>query len=167
MSILSLLWICGTISSWAATDVFVRPGGNPTKWALVRTPRRMLGEAGKATILQRADGVSSTALGMRRFVFIMWLLRCCPNEYREGFAAEPREHLVHQTQRKRADIEVRAESDANKPFTLMSPLCSKSLTGSGHHVSNFKNQTRSSVAKIWKENLSLGIISFGKVLVIS
>ena len=27
-----------------------------------------------------------------------------------------REHLVHQTQRKRADIEVRADSDVNKPF---------------------------------------------------
>jgi len=34
----------------------------------------------------------------------------------KGFAAEPREHLVHQTQRKRADIEVRADSEVNKPF---------------------------------------------------
>eukprot|EP00944_MAST-04C_sp_MAST-4C-sp1_P015790 g15790.t1 len=34
----------------------------------------------------------------------------------KGFAAAPREHLVHQTQRKRADIEVRADSDASKPF---------------------------------------------------
>ena len=30
--------------------------------------------------------------------------------------ASAREHLVHQTQRKRADIEVRADSDVNKPF---------------------------------------------------
>ena len=34
----------------------------------------------------------------------------------KGFAAAPREHLVHQTQRKRADIEVRADSEVNKPF---------------------------------------------------
>ena len=34
----------------------------------------------------------------------------------KGFAAEPREHLVHQTQRKRADIEVRSDSEVNKPF---------------------------------------------------
>ena len=34
----------------------------------------------------------------------------------KGFAAAPREHLVHQTQRKRADIEVRPNTDANKPF---------------------------------------------------
>ena len=82
MSILSLLWICGTILSWAATDVSVRSGRNPTNWVLVRTSRRMLGETSKVTILQRADGASSTAFGMRRFVFIMWLLRFCPNEYR-------------------------------------------------------------------------------------
>ena len=30
----------------------------------------------------------------------------------KGFAAAPREHLVHQTQRKRANIEVQAGSDA-------------------------------------------------------
>tara|TARA_X000000950_G_scaffold272007_1_gene354003 strand:- start:46 stop:1002 length:957 start_codon:yes stop_codon:yes gene_type:complete len=34
----------------------------------------------------------------------------------KGFVASAREHLVHQTQRKRADIEVRADSDVNKPF---------------------------------------------------
>ena len=33
-----------------------------------------------------------------------------------GLAAEPRERLVHQTQRKRADIEVRMDSEVNKPF---------------------------------------------------
>ena len=49
----------------------------------------------------------------------------------------------------------------------MSPLYNKSLTGSGHRVSSFKSQITLSVAKIWKENLSLGIISFEKVLAIS
>ena len=34
----------------------------------------------------------------------------------KGLAAEPKEALVHQTLRKRADIEVRPDSDVNKPF---------------------------------------------------
>ena len=37
----------------------------------------------------------------------------------------------------------------------------------GKWAPRVKTQIKLSVAKIWKENLSLGIISFGKVLVIS
>ena len=47
----------------------------------VRIPRFMLGtETGGATTPRRAGGVSSTALGGRRFTSIMRLLRYCPDE---------------------------------------------------------------------------------------
>ena len=43
----------------------------------------------------------------------------------KGFAAEPREHLVHQTQRKRADIEVRSDSEVNwKRASWVQETCS-------------------------------------------
>ena len=169
MSILSLLWTCGTTLSWAAIDVFVSLGTSPTNLVPVRIPRFMLGIGiGGGTIHQRAGGVSSTALGMRSFAFIMRLLRYCPDAYMGRVLWQQlgnvycTRHCVNGPTSK-SD---RTPTSTNL-FTLMLPLCNKNLMGDGRRASSSKSPTKSPVAKSLKGSLSRGIISFGKVLALS
>ena len=63
-------------------------------------------------------------------------------------AAEPKEALVHQTQRKRADIEVRSDSDVNKPFYVDVTIVQQESDGQAAKRLNFKSPTTSSAARI-------------------
>ena len=47
----------------------------------------------------------------------------------KGFGTEPKEHLVHQMQRKRADIEVRADSEVNNPFYVDVTIVQQAYNG--------------------------------------
>ena len=86
----------------------------------------------------------------------------------KGFVAAAMERLLHQTLRKRADIEVRSDSDVNQPFYVdVTIVHNKNLMGVGRRASSSKSLTRSPAAQILKGSLSLGIISFGRVLALS
>ncbi len=102
---------------------------------------------------------------MRSFASIMRLLRYCPDAYMVKVLWQPlgsvccTRHCVNGPTSKSE----RTPTSTNL-FTSMLPLCNKNLMGSGRRASSSKSLTRSPAAQILKGSLSLGIISFGKVL---